>query len=537
MNICRLATLGLVVAVCSPGLSAGPTPALSQKHETWLNREVVYIISPAENNVFGKLATDRDRDLFIEEFWKQRDPTPGTPQNEFRDEHYRRIAYANERFGGEGSIAGWKTERGRILITLGPPLEFQKYETPDICPVEIWYYLRDIRAERLSLFRLLFFEAYGAGDYKLYNPVSDGPKSLVPFPERWKGESAGADIPLPAAWTAADIKAYKVLAGSVTGELAEASISSYPGSRDPGEALRFTALLAEIELSPRKKISDGYAAEFLSRGSGGGVNYSVHRMDNGSRLNVLQDSSGRFLANYIIAPEVLTFDYFQDRYFAGLRTQIRVTDAAGTVVFRDDRFSPIELTRDELKTLAENSLELYGGFPLAAGTYTLNLLLENTVSKEFTSTENAISVPDGRLLRISQLVLAGNVVKDASEGPGRAFQVGTIQLYPSVNNTFQAKDRLILFFQVYGLTPELAEQGRLEYSLMSGEKILKTSGRNVRDSANRRDFLEEFALDQLAPGTYSVKAALLDKEGREVLSEKAELIVSAKFPRGSWVVW
>jgi len=544
MNICRFATLVLVVAACSPALSADQTPALSHKHETWLNQEVVFIISPAEKDVFGKLTTNRDRDLFIEEFWKQRDPTPGTPQNEFRDEHYRRIIYANERFGGEGSIAGWKTERGRILTTLGPPLEFQKYENPDICPVEIWYYLRDIRPERLTLFRLLFFEAYGAGEYKLYNPVSDGPKSLVPFPERWKGGSAGvaaesarADIPLPAEWTAADIKAHKVLAGSVTGELAEASISSYPGSHDPGDALRFAALLAEIELSLRKRIDDGYAAEFLSRRSGGGVNYSVHRMDNRSRLNVLQDPSGRFLANYIIAPEILTFDYFQDRYFAGLRTQIRVTDAAGTVVFRDDRFSPIELTRDELKTLAENSLELYGDFPLAAGIYTLSLVLENTVSKEFTSTENTISVPDGRLLRMSPLVLAGNVVKDASEGSGRAFQVGTIQLYPSVNNTFQAKDRLILFFQVYGLTPELVEQGRLEYSLMSGEKLLKTSGRNVRDSANRRDFLEEFALDQLAPGTYSVKAALLDKEGREVLSEKAEFIVSAKFPRGAWVVW
>lgn len=138
---------------------------------------------------------------------------------------------------------------------------------------------------------------------------------------------------------------------------------------------------------------------------------------------------------------------------------------------------------------------------------------------------------------MSPLVLAGTVVKDASEGSGRVFQVGTIQLYPSVNNAFQAKDKCILFFQVYGLTPELLEQGRLDYSLMSGEKILKTWGRNVRDSAGRQDFLEEFALDQLAPGTYSVKAALLDKEGREVLSEKAEFIVSAKPPRGSWIVW
>jgi len=72
---------------------------LSEAHKKWLEEEVVYIITPAEKDVFLKLETDRERDNFIQEFWRQRDPTPGTPRNEFREEHYLRIDFANRTFG------------------------------------------------------------------------------------------------------------------------------------------------------------------------------------------------------------------------------------------------------------------------------------------------------------------------------------------------------------------------------------------------------------------------------------------------------
>ncbi len=522
MKITRPAALVLVCLAWLSLPSGSQTPGLSKKYETWLDRDVVTILSPEDRDAFGKLATDRDRDLFIEEFWRQRDPTPGTPRNEFREEQARRINYVNERFGGEGSPPGWKTDRGRTLILLGPPLDVRKFATPDICPIEIWYYLRELRRDRPTLFRLLFFEEYGAEEFKLYNPVSDGAKRLVPFPEQRKSgtrsvpaETAGEGMPFPAGWTAADKQAYRILAEAVTGELAEASISSFPGLCDPGQALRSAQLLAEIESSPRN---------------------AIRPMESALTLSVLQDPLGPFLANYVIAPEILSLDFFQDRYFAGLRTRIRATDAEGKSVLQTETFTPIEMTRDELKTLAENSLELYGAFPLSPGTYTLNLVLENTVSKESASVEKKISVPDGRRLQMGQLVLARDVVRDTSGGAGRAFQVGAVQLYPSLMNIFSAKDHLFLFFQMYGLSPELIEQGSLEYSILSGGTILQASRRKVGDSDNRRDFLQEFTLDAFVPGAYAVKAALLDKDGREVLAETTGFTVSAKPLRGSWVV-
>jgi GWxTD domain-containing protein len=90
-------------------------------YQKWLNEDVAYIVSAEERNAFVALSTDAERDQFIEQFWLRRDPTPGTAENEFKEEHYRRIAYANEHYAS--SVPGWQTDRGRIYIMYGPPDE------------------------------------------------------------------------------------------------------------------------------------------------------------------------------------------------------------------------------------------------------------------------------------------------------------------------------------------------------------------------------------------------------------------------------
>jgi GWxTD domain-containing protein len=92
---------------------------LEGAYRKWVNEDVAYIIEDSERKAFKALTTDEERAHFIEQFWARRDPTPGTPENEMKVEHYRRIAYANQRFAG--TIDGWKTDRGRIYITYGPP--------------------------------------------------------------------------------------------------------------------------------------------------------------------------------------------------------------------------------------------------------------------------------------------------------------------------------------------------------------------------------------------------------------------------------
>src|SRR5216684_4110469 len=97
---------------------------LDTPYKQWLNEDVVYIISPEERQAFLQLDTNEEREQFIEQFWLRRSSNPDLPDNDFKEEHYRRIAYANEHFAS--GIPGWKTDRGRMYIMWGPPDEINR---------------------------------------------------------------------------------------------------------------------------------------------------------------------------------------------------------------------------------------------------------------------------------------------------------------------------------------------------------------------------------------------------------------------------
>jgi GWxTD domain-containing protein len=111
---------------------------MESPYRKWLTEDVAYIISDRERAAYRALMTDEEREKFIEQFWTRRDPTPGTVENEFKEEHYRRIAYSNELYP-DGKLAGWKTDRGRIYITYGPPDQIEAHPS-DPVPNQEWLY-------------------------------------------------------------------------------------------------------------------------------------------------------------------------------------------------------------------------------------------------------------------------------------------------------------------------------------------------------------------------------------------------------------
>ena len=125
---------------------------ISTAYKTWLNQDVAWIISEEEVKAFKNLSNDEERDAFIEQFWLRRNPNPDSPENEFREEHYRRIAYANEHYAA--GKPGWKTDRGHIYISFGKPDSIDShpsggsYERPmdegggetSTFPFEVWHY-------------------------------------------------------------------------------------------------------------------------------------------------------------------------------------------------------------------------------------------------------------------------------------------------------------------------------------------------------------------------------------------------------------
>jgi len=524
---------------------------LPEKYEKWIKEEVVYIITPKEKEVFYKLETDRERDLFIEEFWRQRDPTPGTSRNEFKEEHYRRIEYTNTKFGRGAPIDGWRTDRGRIYIMLGRPPQVQRYTSIEVCPIEIWYYQGNPKFGQASSFRLLFFQRGGTGEFELYDPIADGPKSLVYYEREhdfsdmmvFKQETGLRNLReeeelklIAHKLDERDIYAYRILKNNVGFELAEASFSSFPGRSGPEHRLPSAILINEVDTYPHKKVKDDYAYEFLEHKAIVEVSYSVYYIGNQSKVNIIQDPSGLFFVNYIIVPETVSVDFYKDKYFTNLKASLRVTDSEGKTIFQRERNVPIELKKQELNIIGKRPFHLCDSFPLISGNYTFNLLLENTVTKEFTSFEKKISVPEAEYLQMSSLILARKVNRDSPYSQAiRAFQVGNLQIYPSIRNTFFEKDTLFLFFQIYGLSRELKEEGIVEFTFYRGEEIVQTTKKKVNEYENGRDFLEEFSLEKFPPGRYTVKVTLLHREDQEVFSEREAFYVSSKPLPGSWI--
>jgi GWxTD domain-containing protein len=125
-----------------PAVPQTAEPPAADAYTRWQNEDVVYIITDAERSAFRQLQTDEERKMFVEQFWLRRDPTPGTPNNEMQEEHYRRIAYANDRFMSRSGVEGWRTDRGRIYISFGPPDEIDGHPTgSDVKPpFEVWRY-------------------------------------------------------------------------------------------------------------------------------------------------------------------------------------------------------------------------------------------------------------------------------------------------------------------------------------------------------------------------------------------------------------
>src|SRR5437867_3880349 len=150
---------------------------LKSVYKKWMDEDVNYIITDEERKAFKQLKTDEERDQFIEQFWLRRDPDPDTPENEYKEQYFERIQYANEKFSS--GIPGWRTDRGRIYITFGKPDEIEShpaggpYERPSYegggststYPFETWWY-RYIEGIGSDI-EIEFVDPSGSGEYRI----------------------------------------------------------------------------------------------------------------------------------------------------------------------------------------------------------------------------------------------------------------------------------------------------------------------------------------------------------------------------------
>ncbi len=498
---------------------------LPLEYKKWLEEEVVYIITPTEKEVFLQLKTDRERDLFIKAFWKQRDPTPGTPENEFKKEHYRRLNYANIHFGRQAAKPGWKTDKGRIYIILGEPQDIERIiGDTGIYNTEIWFYQGLTKYGLPPAFFLIFFQKYGSGEYVLYSPINDGPQALMPS---YLEDQSNY------------ILAYKALK-KINPKLAKISLSLIPGesSRFLRPSLSSDLLIQNIFSLPQREFKDIYAKKFLMYKDIVEVDYTTNYIDSDYSLKILSDPSGIIFIHYVVEIPKFSVQQYKNKYSTHLKINGSVSDLKGKIIYQFERSFTVEFSEAELKKISYRPFNLYDMFPILPGNYKISIIIKNEVSKEFTSLEENIIVSKDKSLYMNPLILGYRKELDSSKSNNlRPFKIGNYQIYYQPKKIFHSRDKLVLVFQVLNMNSNLYENGMFKFEFFKNNKQFITLTKKISSYKNKLNFIEEFILKDFPPAHYWIKVSLLDKN-KEILSEWEEFeITPAPYIPRPWVYY
>jgi GWxTD domain-containing protein len=492
---------------------------LLEKHRKWIEEDVIYIITPTEKSVFFQLETDKEREIFIEAFWKHRDPTLGTPVNEYKTEHYRRITYTNANFGRNAPGPGWKTDRGRTYIVLGKSNDVERYiGEQGIYNTEVWFYQGLTQFGLPSGFSLVFFQKDGMGEYVLYSPTANGPQALM---QNYFGGSTDY------------IRAFRALK-KISPRLAGVSMSLIAGepSTSGQPSLSSDMLIQQIYTVPEKQFKGKYAEKFLLYKDIVEVEYTANYIDSDFLVRVIREPSGHHFVHYIIELKRFSIEQYQNTYVTHLNINGVVSDLEGKTIYQFERSIPVEFDKEQLKNITYRPFAFYDLFPMIPGIFRLSVLLKNEVSKEFTSIEKDIFIPE-RITspQMSPLILGYKTHFDRTENM-EPFKFASQHIYCQPMRIFLPQDRLFVSFQVLGLNQELTQNVDLKFEIRKETELMLTSEKKLSEYPDRMNILEHFPLQDLSPGYYQVAVHLV--EDNNILlseSERFEITPTAGLPR------
>jgi GWxTD domain-containing protein len=511
----------LLTLVFALQAAAPQKAALTATYKKWLEEEVVYLITPLERDVFLKLQSDRERDLFIEAFWKHRDPNPGAKENAFKTEHYKRIAYANRYYGRSAPIPGWRTDRGRIYIILGEPGDIQRFTgSQGVYPAEVWFYQDKKNLGLETGFNLLFYQERGIGDYKLYSPAVNGPQALLT-----------AYLGNPSDY----VTAYQQLR-ELMPALADVSMSLIPGEGNPmlgRPTLVSDMLIQKVENLPRTMVEERYAQKFLEFKDSVEVEYSANYLDSNSLVHILRDPGGLYFVHFAIEPKRLSIADSGSGFAVNLKVNGTVSALDGKMIYQFDRAITITLSEAQKAEADKMPFDYHDMFPLIPGTYRISVLIKNESSKEFTSLEERIIIPASAPgIQMTAPILGYKIAKaDAARKRLKPFQVGVTQVYCQPGRVFARSDTLTTAFQLFGLTPAQRDAAVVRYAItrsaaagQPAPPAVETT-RPLREYADPAGILESFPLADFAPAHYALKVAV-SVDGRDIVSASDEFDVS-----------
>ena len=498
---------------------------LETPYRKWLNEDVTYIITDEERTAWKRLSTDEEREQFIEQFWLRRDPTPDTVENEFKEEHYRRIAYANEHYAS--GIPGWKADRGRIYITFGPPDEIEShpsggsYQRPmeegggetSTYPFEQWRY-RYIEGIGNDII-IEFVDPTMTGEYRMTMDPSEKDALLyVPNAGLTMMEQMGM---------ASKTDRFNRTDGTHLGQ----SLGGTPASMNEFERLeRFS----KLQKPPAVKFKDLEAA------------VSSHITFNLLPVKVQTDyikvTNSSVLTNITILMQNkdLQFQLKDGVQKAVVNIYARITTMSRRVVnvFEDT------VTVDSPKELLQAAIvkpSLYQkSVPLRSGLYRLDLVIKDTHSGNVGTLGTALRVPrfEEDKLDASSLILADQIEPAASAQIGAGeFVLGAYKVRPRLSQEFSASDKLGIYLQLYNLkVDEATHKTKVSVAYrVTQTKDQKEVWRAVESADHLHQGGEQLTIERLIPvntlppGRYTIEVTAIDLLTNETVIRSTEFMV------------
>jgi GWxTD domain-containing protein len=485
---------------------------MESPYKKWLDEDVGYILTAEERQSFKRLSTDDERESFIESFWLRRDPTPDTMENEYKEEHYRRIAYANDRYAS--GIPGWKTDRGRIYITFGPPDENESHPsggtynrpfdegggTTSTFPFEIWRY-RYLEGVGTDV-QIEFVDKSMTGEYRMtMDPSEKDALLMVP--------NAGLTLNEEMGLSSKDDR-FNRTDGTHLG------IGDDPVSTRLNQFNRLEQYV-NLQKPPATKFKD-LEAIATSR-----ITYNVLPMKARTDFIRLTDSSILTYVTLQFDRKDLQFQMKDGMQRATVNIYARITSMARRVVSTFDDTVTVEALPENLQEESKRVSVYNKAIPLPPGMYRLNIVAKDIVGGNVTNFEEALPVPryDEDTLASSTMILADVLEKVPTRSIGTGqFVIGASKVRPRLSGSYGRGEKLGVYAQFYNFAPDGTTQkpnGSIQYEVIRDGSNLKVLDftEDVASiegaSANQVTVEKLLPLQSLEPGKYTLKMTATDR--------------------------
>src|SRR6266852_1277351 len=495
-------------------------PELKKAYKDWLDKDVAYIITDEERKAFKKLATDDERERFIEEFWRRRDPDPDTDENEFREEYYERIAYANEHFAS--GIPGWKTDRGRIWIMYGKPDETETHPSggsyqrepqegggsTTTYPFERWFY-RYLPGVGSGV-EIEFVDPTGSGEYRIArNPNEKDALLNIPGAGLTLSEQLGLSS-----------KTDRVTSNGQFG------MNNYQREQDsPFSRLQ---LLADLSRPPQIKFNDLASAVNTGVIEENPLNFDL-------RVDFFRQSDERVITAFTIQTENrdLSFTDSGGLQQASINIFGRITSVAGrrAGIFEDPVFTTA--TTQELTEAKERKSAYQKAVALVPGTYKVDVIVRDVTSGATGVRHVGFTVPkyDVQKLSTSTLVLASKLESLGDQPAVGQFVIGQTKVIPNVSGIYRRGQPLGVYLQIYNAGIDqttLRPAVDVEYVLMKDGKEIGKQAENwqgMSDAGQRLTLARLIDSQRLTPGDYELTIRIRDRVSGQALTPSAKFSI------------